>query len=416
MDGKPKTILNLSAIDYGGAGKFTLHFNDLLRKTGHTSHLVVKDVKTDYQHLIEYPKQFEKPLQKLQRRFAKRRYTEADTVYDYYFYNLYDQFSTVSARQILALIPTRPDVIIIHWVSDFINAETLRELHQRTGATIYVLMLDNAPITGGCHYPWDCEGYYTDCSGCPAILTPGVQNIACQNLALKKQYLPVDTTLLVFSDNDLKRAKRSALFGDKRTLKLPGYFVDETNYKPGNQADAKANFGIPQQHRVVFFGATTLHEKRKGMHLLLNALEHVCRDDVTFLVAGSAPPSAPLDRFMLVGNLTEEQLIKAYQAADVFVCPTLEDSGPTMINQAIMCGTPVVSFDTGIGGDLVHTGKTGYRARFDDPGDLAVGISYILNLPGSELQMLRKTCRDFALEQYGGTVSYIEKMKALFLA
>lgn len=413
MSFQPKTILNLSAIDYGGAGKFTLHFNDLLRKAGHTSHLVVKDVKTDYPHLIGYPKRFEKPLQKLQRRLAKRHYGEVDTVYDYYFYNLHDRFSTVSARQILALIPTQPDVIIIHWVSDYINAETLHELHQRTGAMIYILMLDNAPITGGCHYPWDCEGYYTDCSGCPAILKPSVQPVARKNLALKKQHLPVNTTLLVFSDNDLKRARQSALFRDKAILKLPGYFVDETKYKPGIQADAKASFGIPQQHRVVFFGATTLHEKRKGMHLLLNALEYVRRDNVTFLVAGTASATDQLDRFMLVGNLTEDQLIKAYQAADMFVCPTLEDSGPTMINQAIFCGTPVVSFDTGIGGDLVYTGKTGYRAKHNDPEDLAFGINSLLDIPSAEFERLRTNCRTLGVAQYGGINTYPDQLLTL---
>ncbi|MCK8494893.1 MULTISPECIES: glycosyltransferase [Spirosoma] len=408
-----KVVLNLSAFDYGGAGKFTLHFNDLLRKTDCNTYLVVMDVKTSYPHLIPYPKGLEKPIAKLQRKLAKQQYTESDTANDYYFYTLYDRFSTITAGKILALLPVKPDVIIVHWVSDFINAETLHELQKRSGAKVYILMLDNAPITGGCHYPWDCAGFETDCSGCPAMLKASIKAIPKKNLALKKQYLPDDVTLLVFSDNDLKRARNSALFKHKSIIKLPGYLVDETKYRPGNQSDAKAFFNIDEKQRVVFFGATSLVEKRKGMHLLINALEHIEAKNVTYLVAGSAPLSEERPQFKLVGNLTEEQLIKAYQAADLFVCPTLEDSGPTMINQAVMCGTPVVSFETGIGGDLVYTGKTGYRAKHNDSQDLAAGINYLLNLSECELQQLRQDSRNFVINMYGGNESYLERMSQL---
>lgn len=411
-----KVVLNLSAIDYGGAGKFTLHFNDLLRKTDCNTYLVVKDVKTGYPHLIAYPKSLEKPIAKLRRKLAKQQYTEADTAYDYYFYTLYDRFSTITAKKILALLPVKPDVIIVHWVSDFINAETLHELQKLSGAKVFILMLDNAPITGGCHYPWACAGFETDCSDCPAVLKASIKTIPKKNLALKKKYLPNDATLLVFSDNDLSRARNSALFKDKSIIKLPGYLVDETKYKPGNQTEAKAFFNIDQKQRVVFFGATSLNEKRKGMHLLIDALNHITAANVTYLVAGSAPVSEQHAQFKLVGNLTEEQLIKAYQAADIFVCPTLEDSGPTMINQAVMCGTPVVSFETGIGGDLVHTGKTGYRARHNDSQDLATGINYLLNLSSPELQRLRENSREFVIGIYGGNERYLEKMSELIQA
>ncbi|HEY5124202.1 MAG TPA: glycosyltransferase [Ignavibacteria bacterium] len=59
-------------------------------------------------------------------------------------------------------------------------------------------------------------------------------------------------------------------------------------------------------------------------------------------------------------------IASAFQAADVFVCPSIEDSGPIMINQSIMCGTPVVVFEMGVATDLVETGITGFRAKNKD--------------------------------------------------
>ena len=42
-----------------------------------------------------------------------------------------------------------------------------------------------------------------------------------------------------------------------------------------------------------------------------------------------------------------EELVKWYSAAEVFFNPTLEDNYPTVNLEAISCGTPVVTFETG---------------------------------------------------------------------
>ena len=48
-------------------------------------------------------------------------------------------------------------------------------------------------------------------------------------------------------------------------------------------------------------------------------------------------------------NRTEDvhELVKWYSAATVFLNPTLEDNYPTTNLEAIACGTPVITFNTG---------------------------------------------------------------------
>ena len=75
-----------------------------------------------------------------------------------------------------------------------------------------------------------------------------------------------------------------------------------------------------------------------------------------------------------VGMLNESGLIRAYQAADVFISPSIEDSGPLMVNQAMMCGTPVVAFKTGVALDLIDGYETGYAADLKDSKELSDGI------------------------------------------
>ncbi|GAB3513180.1 glycosyltransferase [Spirosoma knui] len=404
MQTNPKTVLNLSAMDYSGAGAFAVEFDALLKESGLRSYLLVKESKNKSSQAIVYNNApYENVAGKLKRSLNKKRFSDARFAHDYYFYNRHEQCTTVSAQKILAQIPAKPDVIITYWITDFINTHTLRELFELTGAQIYCFLVDNAPLTGGCHYPWDCQGFKQACADCPAILAEADKQLASENLAYKLNYLPTSSKAVAFSDSDFNRATQSALYRDKEVLKWIG-FVDETRFVEGDRQSARDYFSLPADKRVIFFGASAVQEKRKGMALLIQAISVLQPDAVCLLIAGDC--SLPLDGFPIkqVGYLTEPELIRAYQAADVFVCPSLEDSGPMMVNQALMCGTPVVAFNTGVAQDLVITGETGYNARLGNVADLVRGLKFVLNLPEEQYERMAANCRNFAEKTFGKAV------------
>ncbi|QIP13900.1 glycosyltransferase [Spirosoma aureum] len=410
-----KIILNLSALDYSGAGKFAVDFSRLLQKNGLQSYLVVKDSKVGGDGIIVYNDSvFDNALGKFQRKSFKKKLTDDHFAYDYYFYNKYETLSVVSAQKILTLIPKKPDVIFIHWVTDFINAKVIQELHRLTKAKIYWLVIDNAPLTGGCHYPWTCDGFTRSCSSCPAIRADEYKWIAEKNLSFKKKYLPDDLCLITFSQSDFVRAKQSSLFRDKHVLKLAG-FVDEEKFTVGDKAAARRYFNVPADKPVLFFGASSLKEKRKGMQLLLDALTTNPADEFTLLIAGEFPTKGLKGNVRNLGYLNEDELVIAYQAATVFICPSVEDSGPMMINQSLMCGTPVVAFDTGVAQDLVIFEQTGYRAKLADAQDLAKGIAHVVNRDVSSQVALQNRCRNMALQAYG-RVAFTNKLMDLVTA
>ncbi|MCC5612984.1 glycosyltransferase, partial [Nostoc sp. CHAB 5834] len=317
-------------------------------------------------------------------------------------------------ERILALLPQPPSIIFVHWVTDFINARVIHELKRLTNATIYWLMIDNAPLTGGCHYPWSCKGYQHNCSACPAIVSKAYRRLAAQNLAFKQTYLPADLHLITFSKSDYVRAKSSALFKSRSVLQWLG-LVDDEIFGLGDRQAARTYFGLSADEPVLFFGAASLAEKRKGMQLLLNALNLDLSQSRTLLIAGEYSASTIPGNVKQVGYLSETELILAYQAADVFICPSVEDSGPMMINQSLMCGTPVVAFDMGVAQDLVVTGRTGYLARLGDAHDLALGIDHVLNRDVESRDALRSQCRTMALELYGRT-AFVNRLLPLLAA
>lgn len=384
-------ILNLSTFDTGGAGDYALQMNKLFQNEGHNSFLVVRSSLRNHKNDVRAIDNIQENLiiwviSKTKRWFQKKingvNRKKIRTHFDYYFFqNERDEY--VSAERILQKVPFNPDVIILYWISEFITVKTINKLNKLTGAQIFWMMMDNSPITGGCHYPWDCRGFNKNCSNCPAIIEEKSFSIAIDNLALKHRFLPTNLTFIAFSDQDFNRALSASLCKDRNVVKIIG-FVDEDIYKPGNKEFAKVYFGIESDKKVLLFGASRINEKRKGLDLLLNAIEllkeYIITNNIILIYAGAQEIDFDNLSIKKLGFLSEDELVLAYQAADVFVCPSIEDSGPMMINQSLMCGTPVVAFESGIALDLVENGKTGYLAQKNDYFDLSNGIREILEL------------------------------------
>jgi len=187
---------------------------------------------------------------------------------------------------------------------------------------------------------------------------------------------------------------------------------------------AKKKYGIPENKKVIFFGSAFLNERRKGMKYLIDALkkmrEHteINKENILLLIAGNdfelIKSEIPFEYRYLGLLANNEELAEAFQASDIYVCPSIEDSGPMMINQAIMCGIPSVTYNMGVAMDLVINGSTGYRAKLMDTDDLALGITNLLKLDNSTYELYSKNCRQLALNSFTPEVQ-IEKFEKLFM-
>lgn len=96
-------------------------------------------------------------------------------------------------------------------------------------------------------------------------------------------------------------------------------------------------------------------------------------------------------RFM--GYLKDEtSLALVYNAADVFVTPSLADNLPTTVLESLACGTPVVGYNTGGIPEMIKHKENGYLADYKDPVDLSNGLRYCLDsgIKGRLLPEFRK--------------------------
>lgn len=324
-----------------------------------------------------------------------------------YFVQDYDQTITYySTKALLKKNDFNPDAIITLFMQNFLSFKNLRELNEITGAPVYLYMMDMAPMTGGCHYAWDCKGYLNNCGNCPALYSNHENDQTRKNWEFKKKYIKeTDITAIAGTEWQYRQLMLSSLFRDKPKFKIL-LGIDGDVFKPGSRLQARNQLKLPVNKKIVFFGALSITSKRKGFSELIESLR-IVKDrtndslNIHLAIAGygniDLEKNLPFD-YTLLGYLNHTQLALAFQAADVFVSPSIEDSGPMVVNQSIMCGTPVVAFEMGVALDLVVKGKTGYRAKLKDCDDLAQGIKYILELNDSEYKQLSMNCIEIGLK------------------
>jgi glycosyltransferase involved in cell wall biosynthesis len=184
----------------------------------------------------------------------------------------------------------------------------------------------------------------------------------------------------------------------------------------------RAAWGWPAD-ATVFFTARRL-VNRVGIHELLRAAALVRESRAGFVVkiAGKGPLRAELEAAIaslgltgvveLLGFVSEDDLVRAYQAADVTILPTqsLEGFG-TIISESLACGTPVIV--TPIGGmpETVMPLGAGLVTASASPDDIAermlAALDGKLSLPDAE------RCRAYALEHYDWRV-VVQRVRAVF--
>jgi len=421
-------ILILSAPDpYKVAGTVAYNLYKGLKDRGHNVKLVVnshgKYPDPDVCCMQSYAGVIKKKIRNRSLKFLNKFFRvikKKDS--DYSIQDLDDTVEHYKTTDILKKAGIKPDVILFLFPQNFLNAKNLYELNKMTRAPVFWYMMDSAALTGGCHYSWDCKRFTTGCGKCPGLYSEDENDETAINFRFKNHYLSkTDISIVSATEWQYKLGLESLLFKEKAMDKIL-LSVDPEIFNHVSKKVAKKNYGIPDDKKVIFFGSAFLNERRKGMRYLFEALKlmkqtGVDYNNILLLIAGNdfdqVKDELPFE-YKYMGLLANnEELAQAFQASDIYVCPSIEDSGPMMINQAVMCGIPTVSFDMGVAMDIVINGVTGYRAKLMNSSDLARGISTILELDETEYDRYSKNCRELALENFTPEVQ-IKKFENLF--
>jgi glycosyltransferase involved in cell wall biosynthesis len=263
-------------------------------------------------------------------------------------------------------------------------------------------------LTGGCHYPYDCQGYHDRCGACPQLGSGRQRDLSRQGWQRKaKTFQPLPLTVVAISHWLGDCARASALFRQARVKVIPNG-LDTQQFHPLDPMMARQILGLPQDKHLVLFGAlNALQDTRKGAEFLFAALQELHQAGKTntleLVVFGCSRPQAPPDLGFpthYLGHLHDDvSLALLYSAADVMVVPSVQEGLGQTATEACACGTPVVAFDNSGLRDVVDHQKNGYLARALVAADLAQGIAWVLADPGRH-RALGPAARQKAVQEF----------------
>lgn len=212
------------------------------------------------------------------------------------------------------------------------------------------------------------------------------------------------------NDNNLVYKNNQAKF-----FELP-FGVDISRFYPTNV----------KKKQILFVGGMDRAHYFKGVNILISAFSELEENDYSLVLFGGGDlvedyKKQALDlglenRVIFPDNLSDSELIIAYQEASVLVLPSINGSeafGKVLV-EAMACGTPVIASDLPGVRTVFSEGEQGYHTKPNDIIDLKLKIEAIINQPDLSKQM-REAGRKLAQERYDITkinqnlLSYYEK-------
>jgi glycosyltransferase involved in cell wall biosynthesis len=389
---RPLRVLHFSTGDSaGGAAQAALRLHAALIDAGHDSRMIVRQKGSGRADVLETPP-YLNPWRARARRLLRRRYEAPPPAF-----NL-DTTPDIRRDLFYSYDSGEVDVVVLHSITRLLTVREIRSIHEHYLVPLVWALADQAPLTGGCHYSYDCDGYTARCGRCPQLASRREDDRSRTVLERRLRLLsPLPIVFVAASSGVEGWVRRSAAFASHRVERIPA-ITDDRVFRPFDRSAARDLLEVPQDAFVVLVGAGSLAHPRKGVVdyaiPALRRLRELAADRHVFVLAVGARGEElelPLPS-RVVGALADPVAIAlGYQAADAYLCTTIADAGPLMIPEALLCGTPVVAFDIGYAVDLVRDGETGYVLRSREPDDLGSALDKLLRHP--DPQRLRAACR-----------------------
>ena len=145
-----------------------------------------------------------------------------------------------------------------------------------------------------------------------------------------------------------------------------------------------------EENSILFVGR---FERRKCIHVLLKSL-NLLETPVNLAIIGphsndkyskeilsqiKAENKKGNHNIIYLGSVSIDNLVKWYQKASIFVCPSSSESFGIVNVEAMSCGTPVIASDIEGIRDIIESDKDGILVPPNDPIKLAEAIQYLLD-------------------------------------
>ena len=262
-------------------------------------------------------------------------------IFGNYGFNSY--FSTY--RLIRLLNKIKPDIVHLHNIhSHDLNLSIFFKYLKKTGVRVIWTFHDCWAFTGYCmHFDMlECNKWQTHCINCPQAKKYSLFTDKSKKLFAKKKELftSIDDMTIVTPSKWLAELTKHSFLNKYpieviyNGIDLDVFIPRESNFREKhNLKNKKIVLGIP-----------------KGKFEYFLELNELLSDEYKLVLVGlkqSDIEKMPLSILALPYTKNRIELAEIFTASDVYINTTLEDTFPTVNLEALACGTPVITFNTG---------------------------------------------------------------------
>lgn len=279
-----------------------------------------------------------------------------------------------------ALGSRTPTAFIFYWLSYFVSFKTVLELRKAYPDVPFIFVcLDEAFLTGGCHYSNGCLGYQQACNNCPATSLRRIKNRVEREFHQRQTLVSTIDPIVIYPTTNIQQmGKKSAALRNARSSVIPlGAISSRELSFVADPPCKELSEGKNQEGKITLLVRSS-GEYRKGCDLFVSAiktlseripdlrarLKVVSIGDETLMDAKIGKYVNHVD----MGYVKREELMSIYRNADAFIVTSREDGGPLMINECVALGIFVISTPIGVAGDLIVEKQNGLITR-DISGD-----------------------------------------------
>ena len=306
----------------------------------------------------------------------------------------------------------KPDIIHLHNIHGYyLNIEVLFNFLASTQIPVLWTLHDCWPFTGHCvHFDFvGCKKWLTQCNNCPQTRTYPASfflDRSTQNFNLKKElFTGVHNLTLVPVSQWLANLLRQS-FLKNLPIQVINNGIDIETFKPVPSNNLRFKFKL--QSKFIIIGVANIWSEHKGLKDIIELSSKLDANYQIILVGLSKKQIKTLPGNIIGIERTESvnELAEFYAASDVFINPTWEDNFPTTNIEALACGIPVITYNTG--GSIESISKeTGIIVEKGNIDDLFEAIRIIKN---KGKYYYSKTCTERARMLYNKN----DRFKAYF--
>lgn len=300
-----------------------------------------------------------------------------DTYWHYGVQRIFDNEGLCSQRATKKLIADieriAPDVIQLHNIHDhYLNYRILFEYLNSTDIKVVWTFHDCWAFTGHCFHfvTKQCERWKMSCYDCPLRneYPKTWLDRSVRNYTLKKSLFAANKNLTIVPCSEwMANFVRESFLKDKQIFIIHNG-VDLNVFVPTARATH-----VGETFKVL--AVSSVWTQEKGI-LDIYHLRQILPENVEIVMVGVSEKQQqklPIGVRGIQRTQNIQELVKLYNEADVLINPTYADTFPTVNLEALACGTPVITYNTGGSPEAIDE-KTGVVVPQGDVKVLADAI------------------------------------------